>query len=89
MHHLKSMNANETKKIEVGDLVTVKAPYNNPPDAWTGRIYRVVAVRVSFISGVQSCALAPSNLVGVDESDEVVEIVTRRLERVGAWEVRS
>lgn len=71
-------------EIAVGDLVTVLAPKYNPIDRWTGRTYRVVALRTSKISGCRSAALAPSNLVGVDESDEVVDISIQRLQVEGA-----
>lgn len=75
-------------EIKVGDLVTVKAPAYNPADQWTGRTYRVVALRDSSkYGGCRSAALAPSNLVGVDESDEVVDISLQRLSLEGAWEV--
>lgn len=43
------------------------------PDEWTGRTLRVVG-----LSG-DGAALAPADLLGADESDEVVHIHARRL----------
>lgn len=87
------MNANE---IKIGQLVTVGMRFEGgnrvgegkmTPDEWTGRTFRVVAIRHSKLSGQISAALAPSNLVGVDESDEEVDIGVNRLTVSGAWEV--
>ncbi len=82
------MNANN--EIKIGDIVTVKAPKYNPAgDQWTGKTYRVVALRTSKYGGAPSAALAPSNLVGVDESDEVVDISLQRLQVEGEWSVQG
>lgn len=71
--------------IRVGDVVQVAPRYvmaEHPPfigngtfasDNYTGEVFRVVALR-GF-----SAALAPTDLLEVDESDEVVDIVFRRL----------
>jgi hypothetical protein len=80
---------NAMNEIAVGSLVTVKAPTYNPVDQWTGKTFRVVALRTSKISGCRSAALAPSNHVGVDESDEVVDISLQRLQLEGEWSVQS
>ena len=78
--------------MEVGDLVVVGQRYvmsDHPPhvgkgrmedDQWTGKVFRVVAIRpISKYRSTTGAALAPANLVGVDESDEVVDIACRRL----------
>ncbi len=87
------MNANEMK---IGMLVTVGNRFvmgdrigrgTMEADEWTGRTFRIVAIRHSKITGQDSAALALSNLVGVDESDEVVDIGCGRLTAAGEWAV--
>ncbi len=91
------MNDMNGKKIEVGAVVTVGMRFEGHPtrmgegrmvaDEYTGKAFRVVALRSSKSGGADSAALAPSNLVGVDESDEVVDIACRRLMVAGEWSV--
>lgn len=78
--------------LKIGMLVTVgpaykmsdRAPHigngTYEADEWTGRTYRVVAVRkASGALGCDSVALADPLLIDVDESDEIVDISARRL----------
>ncbi len=79
--------------IKIGDLVKVGPSYqmaDHPPfigrgtfraDQWTDKVYRVVALRPGKLCP-PSAALAPANLLNVDESDEVVDIVLTRLTKV-------
>ncbi len=78
--------------MKVGDLVRVGQRYvmsEHPPhvgngtyvdDEYTGKVFRIVAIRPP--GKYRSCtgaALALPGLVGVDESDEVVDIACGRL----------
>jgi len=72
---------NET--LRVGDEVVVGKRFTMDlgmvADEYTGRRMVVVVVRPATTYGPESCGLAPAGLVGVDESDEVVDVVSRRL----------
>lgn len=63
-------------------VMAVHPPYGGrgyfEPDPWTGRTFRVVAVRVYAVLP-PSAALADPTLLDVDETDEIVDIVLRRL----------
>jgi hypothetical protein len=74
-------------EIEVGDVVKVGPKFEMGDrlgqgrmvaDDYTGRVFRVVALRTGKL-GPSSAALAPANIIGADESDEVVDVVLRRL----------
>lgn len=85
-----TMNANE---MQVGQIVAVGPKYvmsNHQPhignghfenDEWTGKLFRVVKINS------RDADLAPTNLVGADETDAVVSVVFRRLTVQGEWTV--
>ena len=84
-----------TNEIKIGDLVAVGPRFEMGDrigqgrlvaDSITGCVFRVVAIRNNKI-GPPSAALAPSNIVGADESDEEWDVVLRRLTVQGEWTV--
>ena len=83
-------------EIKIGDLVTVGGCFEMGErqgqgrivaDNYTGRTMRVVAIHPGKLSAA-SAELAPSNIVGADESDAEVDIVLSRLTLEGEWSVR-
>lgn len=74
----------EPRAVKVGALVNVLPKIvTGEADEWTGKLFRVVAVRPpNRFGGCASAALAPWDLVNPDASDEVVDVAIARLEVV-------